>query len=568
MSYNGSGTFQINTTGQPVVTGTVISSSAFNALTADLATGLSTAITKDGQTATTARIPFAAGISSTLVTDSTSISTGSIITAGGAGIAKALYVGTTANIAGVLSTTSPNITTSITTPSTSFDLINATATTLNLGGAATTFNVGAATGTMTVANTTLAAKAITASTTLGVTGAATLSSTLNYGGVTLTNAVTGTGKMVLDTSPTLVTPALGTPASGVLTNCTGVQYNGFKNRIINGAMVIDQRNAGASVTPTAGAFTVDRWQFSISQASKLTAQQSSTAPAGFSKSLLITSLSAYTVGVGEVFGLLQPIEGLNMIDVGFGSANASTVTLSFWVRSSLTGTFGGVLTNYANDRTYPFSYTISSANTFEQKTVTIAGDTSGTWNTTNSGWGQVWFSLGSGANQSGTAGAWVASSKYSVTGATSVVGTNGATFYITGVQLEKGSTATSFDYRPYGTELALCQRYYYRIKNNTGSSGAAPFGSGVAQSTTLARIFVPFPVTMRTFPTALEQSGTASDYRIITSSSIACTSVPAYSSATEIMADVSFTTSVLVAGNGAIGLSNATAAYLGWSAEL
>ena len=174
MSYNGSGTFQINTSGQPVVAGTVISSTAFNALTADLATGLSTAITKDGQTATTARIPFAAGISSTLTTDSSSVSTGSIITAGGVGIAKALYVGTTANIAGVLSTTSPNITTSITTPSTSFDLINATATTLNLGGAATAVNVGAATGTMTVANTTLAAKAITASTTLSVTGVTTV----------------------------------------------------------------------------------------------------------------------------------------------------------------------------------------------------------------------------------------------------------------------------------------------------------------------------------------------------------------------------------------------------------
>jgi hypothetical protein len=100
MSYNGSGTFQINTSGQPVVTGTVISSSAFNALTADLATGLSTAITKDGQTATTVRIPFAQGINSTLATDATSTSTGSIYTAGGVGIAKALYVGTTANIAG------------------------------------------------------------------------------------------------------------------------------------------------------------------------------------------------------------------------------------------------------------------------------------------------------------------------------------------------------------------------------------------------------------------------------------------------------------------------------------
>jgi len=203
MSYNGSGTFQINTSGQPVVAGTVISSTAFNALTADLATGLSTAITKDGQTATTVRIPFAAGISSTLVTDSTSTSTGSIITAGGVGVAKALYVGTTANIAGVLSTTSPNITTSITTPSTSFDLINATATTLNLGGAATAVNVGAATGTMTVANTTLAAKAITASTTLSVTGVTTVQA-----GTAALPAITTTG----DTNTGIFFPAADTIA--------------------------------------------------------------------------------------------------------------------------------------------------------------------------------------------------------------------------------------------------------------------------------------------------------------------------------------------------------------------
>ena len=155
MSYNGSGTFQINSTGQPVVGGTIISSATFNALTADLATGLTTAITKDGQTTTTARIVFAQGINSTLVTDASSVSTGSIFTAGGVGIAKKLYVGTDANIAG----------------------------------------------------------------------------TITYGGVTLTNAVTGTGKMVLDTSPTLVTPLLGTPTSGTLSACTvdGTDAVGFRN---------------------------------------------------------------------------------------------------------------------------------------------------------------------------------------------------------------------------------------------------------------------------------------------------------------------------------------------------
>ena len=235
---------------------------------------------------------------------------------------------------------------------------------------------------------------------------------------------------------------------------------GFKNRIINGAMVIDQRNAGASVTPVNGAFTLDRWKARLSQTSKYSVQQSSTTTTGFTKSLLATSLSAYSVGSGELFVLEQVVEGYNIADLAWGTASASPVTLLFWVRSSLTGTFGGSLSNSARDRSYPFSYTISAADTWEQKSVTIAGDTTGTW-LTDSGKGiEVCFSLGSGSTYSGTANTWAAADYRSATGATSVVGTNGATFYITGVQLEKGSTATSFDYRPYGTELALAQRYY------------------------------------------------------------------------------------------------------------
>ena len=440
MSYNGSGTFQINTTGQPVVTGTVISSTAFNALTADLATGLSTAITKDGQTATTARIPFAAGISSTLVTDSSSTSTGSIITAGGIGVAKALYVGTTANVA----------------------------------------------------------------------GAATLSSTLTYGGITLTNAVTGTGKMVLDTSPTLVTPALGTPASGVLTNCTGVQYTGFKNRIINGSMVIDQRNAGASVTlssPTA-VYTIDRWKASNVSDGVFTIQQSSTVPAGFTKSLVFTTTTAdASLAAGQYAYIEQGIEGFNVADFGWGASGAQTVTVSFWVRSSLTGTFGGALTNGTATRSYPFNYTINSANTWEQKTVTVAGDTTGTWATDNSLGVTVRLGLGVGSTYSGTAGAWAAGNLIAPTGAVSVIGTNTATFYITGVQLEKGSTATSFDYRPYGTELALCQRYLPAFRYDT-SNTMLP-SQLQFNSTTAGRGMIVFPVPTRTTVTGATISSAA-----------------------------------------------------------
>jgi len=303
---------------------------------------------------------------------------------------------------------------------------------------------------------------------------------------------------------------------------------GFKNRIINGAMVIDQRNAGASVTPTATAYTLDRWQFLINQSSKFTTQQSSTAPTGFINSILVTSSSAYSVLAGDYFTVRQAIEGLNVADFAWGTANAVTVTLSFWVRSSLTGTFGGAINNNAGDRSYPFTYTINSANTFEQKTVTIAGDTSGTWLTTNSRGMMISFGLGVGTTFSGTAGAWAGANYLSATGATSVVGTSGATFYITGVQLEKGSTATSFDYRPYGTELALCQRYYeksYAQGTVAGTGSTSGNGGGIVSSTLAGStagntgflpLSIPFKVTKRTSPTLVSYDfdGTANAVRV------------------------------------------------------
>lgn len=238
----------------------------------------------------------------------------------------------------------------------------------------------------------------------------------------------------------------------------------FRNRIINGDMRIDQRNAGASVN--VNNFTVDRWVWYGAQTGKGTAQQNAgsvTPPTGFQNYLGFTSSSAYSVISTDYFYFQQGIEGNNVADLEWGTANARTVTLSFWVRSSLTGTFGGSLRNEAADRSYPFSYTISSANTWEQKTLTIAGDTSGTWNKTTSNGVRVLFSLGAGSAQSGTAGAWVSQASpgfSSVTGAVSVVGTNGATFYVTGVQFESGSVATPFERRPYTTELQLCQRYF------------------------------------------------------------------------------------------------------------
>ena len=272
---------------------------------------------------------------------------------------------------------------------------------------------------------------------------------------------------------------------------------GMVNRVINGGMTIDQRNAGASVTPTDGVYTLDRWKYNLSQASKFTSQQSTIAPTGFSNSLLSTVSSAVTIGSNDYFMFSQRIEGFNFADMNWGTANAVAVTLSFWVRSSLTGTFGGSFTNSAESRSYPFTYTISAANTWEQKTVTIAGDTSGTWVGATNGVGlKLWFGMGVGSTYSGTAGSWAGTTYFSATGATSVVGTSGATFYITGVQLEKGSTATSFDYRPYGTELVLCQRYYMQYAANVLRLDFNGAGANyqAAQSFSL-------PVTMRATPT-------------------------------------------------------------------
>ena len=238
------------------------------------------------------------------------------------------------------------------------------------------------------------------------------------------------------------------------------------NRIINGAMTIDQRNAGASVTPASQDYTLDRFKWVLSAASKLSCGQNAGAvatPVGFKNYLGVTSLSAYTVGASEQFSLQHHIEGFDVADLNWGAASAKTVTLSFQVYSSLTGTFGGMLRNSAQDRIYIFSYSIPVANTWTTISITISGDTTGTWLTTNGIGITASFSMGSGATLSGTAGSWGSTYYTSATGATSVVGTSGATFYITGVQLEAGSTASSFAHENYSDTLQKCQRYYELI---------------------------------------------------------------------------------------------------------
>ena len=276
---------------------------------------------------------------------------------------------------------------------------------------------------------------------------------------------------------------------------------GFRNRIINGDMRIDQRNNGAAVTPTDGGFTLDRWKTSVTQASKLSMQRVVTAPAGFVNSILVTSLAATSLGANDTFGFYQPIEGYNIADFGFGTAGASTITISFWVRSSITGTYSVSVTNGAVNRSCPVAYTINAANTWEQKTVTLAGDTAGAWSIDNNAGLNLFWNLGvSGSYGGATSGAWVSATKTAATGQTNWISTNGATFYITGVQLEAGSVASPFERRDYGRELMMCQRYFQKTFGLAGDY--VNYGVGVIGGTSTAfRVCIPIIVPMRSGPT-------------------------------------------------------------------
>jgi len=278
-----------------------------------------------------------------------------------------------------------------------------------------------------------------------------------------------------------------------INGATPTAYNTMgKNRIINGAMEIDQRNAGSAATVT-NDYVLDRFKIFEQTDGAISTQQVTTVPAGFKNSMKITVTTAdSSLAANQLTSIFQPIEGLNCTDLSWGTSDAKTVTLSFWVRSSLTGTFGGCLVNGAVDRSYVFQYTVNSADTWEQKSITVAGDTSGTWLTTNGVGVYVLWSLGDGTDYQGTANAWQAGSKRSASGNVNLLGTNGATFYITGVQLEVGSVATEFERRPYGTELALCQRYYQTI--------SAAMGVGNYYSSAQIQAVIPHLCTMRSAP--------------------------------------------------------------------
>lgn len=345
-----------------------------------------------------------------------------------------------------------------------------------------------------------------------------------------------------------------------------------RNKIINGDMRIDQRNAGASVSATAGVYPVDRFEIEhISGGGTATTQRSATVPTGqgFTNSLLVTVTGTDTsLASTDYYTIRQIIEGQNVADLQFGTNSASTVTISFWVRSSVTGTYCFSLTNGGNSRGYPVEYSISSANTWEKKTITIPGDITGTWGTDNGRGIQCRFCMGTGTSRQGTANTWNAGEIHGTSNQTNLFATNGATFYLTGVQLEPGTVATPFEHRSYGDELARCQRYYYKL-GPVGSSKTLANAS--ADSATAGWAIGSFPVTMRTSPTALEQSGTASDYVIRTGGgSRTCSAVPTFDNATTDGWMVALTVaSGQTAGQaGFLRAASVTTAYLAWSAEL
>jgi len=347
---------------------------------------------------------------------------------------------------------------------------------------------------------------------INATGVSTIA-TLN---VTQSNPTNLNVSGVTTTATLRAISIVGVTTAGITTAYIGAvndgPISGARNKIINGDMRIDQRNAGVSTvvsTAGSGGYTLDRWNCVELTDGVATVIRSGTAPVGFTSSLLWTTTTAdASLAATQYCGISHFIEGFNISDLSWGTANAVPVTLSFWVRSSLTGTFGGAIRNPAGTRSYPFTYTISSANTFEYKTITIPGDTSGTYLTDNSAGIQIHFSLGTGSNFTGTAGSWAAANYIAATSENApVIGTLNATWYLTGVQLEPGTVATPFERRSYGQELALCQRYCYVL------SGSLQFnGSGYSRyflhtsSASGALSYITFPVQMRSTPTLVQKN--------------------------------------------------------------
>ena len=433
----------------------------------------------------------------------------------------------------------------------------------------------------------------TASTGTSITGltalvASDIATVISHNSFNIANAIQSTqiaakGDLIVGTgSGTYTNQGVGADGTTLVANSsasTGVSWAGNiaagKNRIINGDMRIDQRFNGASSLLSSGAlfqYTIDRWDTNFGVASKLTVGRnlgSVTPPPGFQYYLGHTVTNAYTPTGSTGFSLAQYIEQDYISDIAFGTSSAKTLTLSFWVYGSVTGNYGISLTNNAFNRSYVTTYNISQANTWQYKTITIAGDTSGTWALSGNATGlALTFDLGIGSTyQTSTTNAWQSGYYQTTSSAVSLVSNASANLYITGVQLEVGAAATPFS-RAGGTlqgELAACQRYYWR---NSASASYSPLtGVGVFDTTTDFRCTIPFPVTMRTNPAY--SSSAASSMAASGTGLLAASATGLKDSSTPNNANIYFTVSGATAGQAAVLYSNnSSSAYLEFSAEL
>ena len=356
-----------------------------------------------------------------------------------------------------------------------------------------------------------------------------------------------------------------------ITSVNGGQL-GNRNLLINGDMQISQRNGSSSVTYTNGQYSLDRWHIVADAASKFSTQQVSDAPSGLKKSLKMTSSSAYTPQTNEAFGVGQKIEGHNTNWLGFGASGAKSITISFFVKSSLTGTFSGSVLNENATRGYPWSYTISSADTWERKTITVTGSPDGSWSTSTGTGLWIFWSMGANANRSGTAGQWSTSQyTFAVTGSTAVVATNGATLQITGCQVEEGSVATDFEHRSFGQELALCQRYFYMHASGAESASNTaeiPIGLGYGYTNVDCYVVVKYPVTMRTNPSIFKVVG-SNYFRFAYNNNNAYPDDVGFNRVATNSAEIFFGTNASWGQNdGGMVRINDSAARLGFNAEL
>jgi len=311
------------------------------------------------------------------------------------------------------------------------------------------------------------------------------------------------------------TPAISIDnASGTCT--ANITNRSNRNKIINGGMTVSQRQTS---TTNSQAYVVDRFKAEVTQMDQLvqTLEQSSDAPDGFGKSIKITTTTPESsIASNEQFRIQTKLEGQDFQDLAYGTSAAKTITISFYVKASITGTFGfTVYREDSTDRVITAPYTINSANTWERKTITISGDTAGPAITNdNTERFRLMWGLAAGANFNTASASWSNYSSANLLGGhvtNDLVTTNNATWQLTGVQLELGSVATDFEHRSYGDELALCQRYFYMHASGAESSSTgaqAPIGLGYGYTSSDCYLVVKFPVTMRAYPSTYKVVGT------------------------------------------------------------